>query len=38
MALEGSRALALLEAIGNANSQKEYYLTDIVTVARIARP
>ena len=34
MALEGNRALALLDAIGNANSQKEFYLTDIVTVAR----
>jgi bifunctional UDP-N-acetylglucosamine pyrophosphorylase / glucosamine-1-phosphate N-acetyltransferase len=34
MALDGSRALALLEAIGNDNSQSEYYLTDIVSVAR----
>ncbi len=34
MALDGRRALPLLEAIGNANSQKEYYLTDIVAVAR----
>ncbi|MGA7383732.1 MAG: bifunctional UDP-N-acetylglucosamine diphosphorylase/glucosamine-1-phosphate N-acetyltransferase GlmU [Methylocella sp.] len=34
MALDGRRALALLDAIGNANSQKEYYLTDIVAVAR----
>jgi bifunctional UDP-N-acetylglucosamine pyrophosphorylase / glucosamine-1-phosphate N-acetyltransferase len=34
MALDGSRALALLGAIGNANSQKEFYLTDIITVAR----
>jgi bifunctional UDP-N-acetylglucosamine pyrophosphorylase/glucosamine-1-phosphate N-acetyltransferase len=34
MALDGRRALALLEAIGNANSQKEYYLTGIVAVAR----
>jgi bifunctional UDP-N-acetylglucosamine pyrophosphorylase / glucosamine-1-phosphate N-acetyltransferase len=34
MALEGRHALALLDAIGNANSQKEYYLTDIVAVAR----
>jgi bifunctional UDP-N-acetylglucosamine pyrophosphorylase / glucosamine-1-phosphate N-acetyltransferase len=34
MALDGNRALALLGAIGNANSQKEYYLTDIITVAR----
>ena len=34
MAVDGSRALGLLDAIGNANSQNEYYLTDIVTVAR----
>ncbi|QBR69937.1 bifunctional N-acetylglucosamine-1-phosphate uridyltransferase/glucosamine-1-phosphate acetyltransferase [Beijerinckiaceae bacterium] len=34
MALDGSRALALLEAIGSDNSQSEYYLTDIVSVAR----
>lgn len=34
MALDGSRALALLDAIGNANSQKEYYLTDVIAVAR----
>jgi bifunctional UDP-N-acetylglucosamine pyrophosphorylase / glucosamine-1-phosphate N-acetyltransferase len=34
MALDGRYALALLEAIGNANSQNEYYLTDAVAVAR----
>jgi bifunctional UDP-N-acetylglucosamine pyrophosphorylase / glucosamine-1-phosphate N-acetyltransferase len=34
MALDGNRALALLSAIGNANSQKEYYLTDVVAIAR----
>ncbi|MGH6846150.1 MAG: bifunctional UDP-N-acetylglucosamine diphosphorylase/glucosamine-1-phosphate N-acetyltransferase GlmU [Methylocella sp.] len=34
MALDGRQALALLDAIGNANSQKEYYLTDAVAVAR----
>jgi bifunctional UDP-N-acetylglucosamine pyrophosphorylase/glucosamine-1-phosphate N-acetyltransferase len=34
MALDGNRALTLLTAIGNANSQKEYYLTDIVAAAR----
>ena len=34
MALDGRHALALLEAIGNANSQNEYYLTDAVAVAR----
>lgn len=34
MALDGRHALALLDAIGNSNSQKEYYLTDAVAVAR----
>ncbi|MGH6852666.1 MAG: NTP transferase domain-containing protein, partial [Methylocella sp.] len=34
MALDGRHALAILDAIGNANSQKEYYLTDAVAVAR----
>jgi bifunctional UDP-N-acetylglucosamine pyrophosphorylase/glucosamine-1-phosphate N-acetyltransferase len=34
MAIDGRQALALLDAIGNANSQKEYYLTDAVAVAR----
>ncbi|MGH6795877.1 MAG: bifunctional UDP-N-acetylglucosamine diphosphorylase/glucosamine-1-phosphate N-acetyltransferase GlmU, partial [Methylocella sp.] len=34
MALDGRQALAILDAIGNANSQKEYYLTDAVAVAR----
>src|ERR1700737_4062374 len=34
MALDGRHALALLDAIGNANIQKEFYLTDIVAVAR----
>ena len=34
MALDGNRALALLDAIGRANSQNEYYLTDIIAVAR----
>ncbi|HTV32044.1 MAG TPA: bifunctional UDP-N-acetylglucosamine diphosphorylase/glucosamine-1-phosphate N-acetyltransferase GlmU, partial [Methylocella sp.] len=34
MALDGRRALSLLDAIGNANSKKEYYLTDVVAVAR----
>lgn len=33
MALDGRRALALLEAIDNANSKAEYYLTDIVALA-----
>lgn len=34
MALDGKHALAILEAIGNANAQNEYYLTDAVAVAR----
>ena len=33
MALRGDVALSLLEAIGNANSKSEYYLTDAVEVA-----
>jgi bifunctional UDP-N-acetylglucosamine pyrophosphorylase/glucosamine-1-phosphate N-acetyltransferase len=33
MALRGDRALAILERIGNANAQGEYYLTDAVEVA-----
>ncbi len=35
MAIDGRKALELLEAIGNANSKGEYYLTDIVEIARI---
>ncbi|HMF05920.1 MAG TPA: bifunctional UDP-N-acetylglucosamine diphosphorylase/glucosamine-1-phosphate N-acetyltransferase GlmU [Methylocella sp.] len=34
MGLDGRRALALLDSIDNANSKKEYYLTDVVAVAR----
>lgn len=34
MALDGRQALTLLEAIGNANAQGEYYLTDTVEAAR----
>jgi bifunctional UDP-N-acetylglucosamine pyrophosphorylase/glucosamine-1-phosphate N-acetyltransferase len=34
MALDGRLALDLLDAIGNANAAKEYYLTDAVQVAR----
>ncbi|PZO00185.1 MAG: bifunctional UDP-N-acetylglucosamine diphosphorylase/glucosamine-1-phosphate N-acetyltransferase GlmU [Hyphomicrobiales bacterium] len=34
MALDGHQALSLLEAIGNANAQSEFYLTDAVAVAR----
>jgi bifunctional UDP-N-acetylglucosamine pyrophosphorylase/glucosamine-1-phosphate N-acetyltransferase len=33
MALAGAHALALLEAIGNANAKGEYYLTDAVELA-----
>jgi bifunctional UDP-N-acetylglucosamine pyrophosphorylase / glucosamine-1-phosphate N-acetyltransferase len=36
MALSGKHALALLEAIGNNNVQKEFYLTDAVEMARKA--
>jgi len=34
MALDGHHALALLDSIGNANAQGEYYLTDVVAAAR----
>ncbi len=34
MAVDGRRLLLLLEAIDNANAKGEYYLTDIVAVAR----
>jgi len=34
MAIDGKRALELIDSIGNQNAQKEYYLTDIVDVAR----
>lgn len=34
MALDGDKALAILDAIGCANAQNEYYLTDAVAVAR----
>jgi bifunctional UDP-N-acetylglucosamine pyrophosphorylase/glucosamine-1-phosphate N-acetyltransferase len=33
MAIDGRHALALLDAVGNANAKGEYYLTDIVEVA-----
>jgi bifunctional UDP-N-acetylglucosamine pyrophosphorylase/glucosamine-1-phosphate N-acetyltransferase len=36
MALAGASALSLLEGIGNANVQKEFYLTDAVAQARRA--
>ena len=34
MAMAGNHALALLDAVGNANAKGEYYLTDIVEIAR----
>ena len=34
MALSGARALELLDAVGNQNAQKEYYLTDVAAGAR----
>ncbi len=34
MAISGKRAIALLEAVGNNNAKGEYYLTDIVAIAR----
>jgi bifunctional UDP-N-acetylglucosamine pyrophosphorylase/glucosamine-1-phosphate N-acetyltransferase len=34
MALAGDKALAILERIGNANSKREYYLSDSVAIAR----
>lgn len=36
MAINGNRALEWLDRIGNANSKGEYYLTDIVEIARAA--
>lgn len=33
MAIDGREALALLDAVGNANAKGEYYLTDIVEIA-----
>ena len=34
MALDGARAISWLERIDNCNAQKEYYLPDVVAVAR----
>ncbi|RWX75426.1 bifunctional UDP-N-acetylglucosamine diphosphorylase/glucosamine-1-phosphate N-acetyltransferase GlmU [Neorhizobium lilium] len=34
MAIDGRKALALLDKIGNGNARGEYYLTDIVEIAR----
>jgi bifunctional UDP-N-acetylglucosamine pyrophosphorylase/glucosamine-1-phosphate N-acetyltransferase len=36
MALDGKRLFGLLDKIGNSNSKREYYLTDIVAIARAA--
>jgi bifunctional UDP-N-acetylglucosamine pyrophosphorylase/glucosamine-1-phosphate N-acetyltransferase len=34
MAIDGTRLFALLDRVGNANAKGEYYLTDIVALAR----
>jgi bifunctional UDP-N-acetylglucosamine pyrophosphorylase/glucosamine-1-phosphate N-acetyltransferase len=34
MAIDGARLFALLDAVGNDNAKGEYYLTDIVAIAR----
>ncbi|WP_416797781.1 bifunctional UDP-N-acetylglucosamine diphosphorylase/glucosamine-1-phosphate N-acetyltransferase GlmU [Ciceribacter azotifigens] len=34
MAIDGRKALALLERIGNDNVKREFYLTDIIEIAR----
>ena len=34
MAIDGKRLFELLDAVGNDNAKKEYYLTDIVALAR----
>lgn len=36
MAIDGRKALELLDRIGNGNAKGEYYLTDIVEIARAA--
>lgn len=36
MAISGEHALSLLDRVGNANAKGEYYLTDIVGIAREA--
>jgi bifunctional UDP-N-acetylglucosamine pyrophosphorylase/glucosamine-1-phosphate N-acetyltransferase len=36
MAINGEKALSLLDKIGNANAKGEYYLTDLVEIARAA--
>jgi bifunctional UDP-N-acetylglucosamine pyrophosphorylase/glucosamine-1-phosphate N-acetyltransferase len=37
MAIDGAAALSLLEKIGNDNAKGEYYLTDLVELARAGR-
>jgi len=34
MGIDGRRGIAFLDAVGNDNAQNEYYLTDVVSVAR----
>ena len=34
MAIDGQRLFALLDRVGNANAKGEYYLTDVVAIAR----
>ena len=34
MAFDGRRALSIIDRIGNANSKREYYLTDAVEIVR----
>jgi bifunctional UDP-N-acetylglucosamine pyrophosphorylase/glucosamine-1-phosphate N-acetyltransferase len=34
MAFDGRKALSIIEGIGNANSKREYYLSDAVVIAR----
>ena len=34
MAFDGARALEIIDKIGNANSKREYYLTDAVAIVR----
>ncbi|MEO5338300.1 MAG: bifunctional UDP-N-acetylglucosamine diphosphorylase/glucosamine-1-phosphate N-acetyltransferase GlmU [Magnetospirillum sp. WYHS-4] len=34
MCIDGARLFGLLDRVGNANAKKEYYLTDIVALAR----
>jgi bifunctional UDP-N-acetylglucosamine pyrophosphorylase/glucosamine-1-phosphate N-acetyltransferase len=36
MAINGEKVLSLLDRIGNANAKGEYYLTDLVEIARAA--